>query len=359
MTGRRPEPPGAPALRAARFGALWFATSRRDRAVQPLRAAVVPELGCPRWSSAPSPRCRAGRASSRPMPGAGAGDHSGRRVRTDALAALGSLLAACRLLGVRGAVPVALVTALLFVANGGVVPLYEATLAHLLNTAAAWTPPLWPRAGVGLGRLHRLGDGLRRLLEWVGIGALSGFRGGHERALLLAACACRPRATTPGREPAPPVLPLLRRPEVAWFFASIFFTVLAHTSLYAFFSLYLVSLGYGKRRWARCGRCRWRWRSPSSGAGRWFDRCWRRMLAAGGGGGHRAALRGHRRLRRLGRGAGAGAGAARHHLRRPPPACIAEVNRLFPAGCAAAARPCTRCWATVCRACWAAWAAAG
>jgi PPP family 3-phenylpropionic acid transporter len=39
---------------------------------------------------------------------------------------------------------------------------------------------------------------------------------------------------------------MLRRPEVAWFFASVFFTVLAHTSLYAFFSLYLVSLGYGK-----------------------------------------------------------------------------------------------------------------
>jgi PPP family 3-phenylpropionic acid transporter len=47
-------------------------------------------------------------------------------------------------------------------------------------------------------------------------------------------------------EPAPPVLPLLRRPEVAWFFAGTFFTVLAHTSLYAFFSLYLVQLGYGK-----------------------------------------------------------------------------------------------------------------
>jgi PPP family 3-phenylpropionic acid transporter len=42
------------------------------------------------------------------------------------------------------------------------------------------------------------------------------------------------------------VLPLLRRPEVAWFFGATFFTVLAHTSLYAFFSLYLVELGYGK-----------------------------------------------------------------------------------------------------------------
>jgi len=39
---------------------------------------------------------------------------------------------------------------------------------------------------------------------------------------------------------------VLRRPQVAWFFAGVFFTVLAHTSLYAFFSLYLDSLGYAK-----------------------------------------------------------------------------------------------------------------
>ncbi|MFN0186949.1 MAG: MFS transporter, partial [Aquabacterium sp.] len=38
----------------------------------------------------------------------------------------------------------------------------------------------------------------------------------------------------------------LREPAVAWFFASIFFTVLAHTAMYAFFSLYLVALGYSK-----------------------------------------------------------------------------------------------------------------
>jgi PPP family 3-phenylpropionic acid transporter len=42
------------------------------------------------------------------------------------------------------------------------------------------------------------------------------------------------------------VLHLLRRPEIAWFFASVFFTVLAHQALYAFFSLYLAELGYGK-----------------------------------------------------------------------------------------------------------------
>jgi PPP family 3-phenylpropionic acid transporter len=42
------------------------------------------------------------------------------------------------------------------------------------------------------------------------------------------------------------VLQVLRRPTVRWFFASVFLTVLAHSSLYAFFSLYLVDLGYAK-----------------------------------------------------------------------------------------------------------------
>ncbi|HEY6354770.1 MAG TPA: MFS transporter, partial [Burkholderiaceae bacterium] len=38
-------------------------------------------------------------------------------------------------------------------------------------------------------------------------------------------------------------LAVLRRPEVAWFFAGVFLTVLAHVSLYAFFSLFAVSFG--------------------------------------------------------------------------------------------------------------------
>ena len=163
-------------------------------------------------------------------------------------------------------------------------------------------------------------------------------------------------------EPAPPVLPLLRRPEVAWFFASIFFTVLAHTSLYAFFSLYLVSLGYGKAavgalwavavaveivffwfqgRWfarlsrARAG-CRW-WRGVTA----------LRFVAIAGGG----AL-----------AAGAGAGAdCRTPSPLPPTTRPASrwCTATFPAGCAAAGRRCTRRWATASRACWAAWAAAG
>jgi PPP family 3-phenylpropionic acid transporter len=39
---------------------------------------------------------------------------------------------------------------------------------------------------------------------------------------------------------------MLRQPELAWFFACVFFAVLAHHAMYAFFSLYLAELGYGK-----------------------------------------------------------------------------------------------------------------
>ena len=55
-----------------------------------------------------------------------------------------------------------------------------------------------------------------------------------------------PQAQT-GHAHGPPVSAALRRPEVRWFFAGVFLTVLAHTALYTFFSLYLDSLGYGKQ----------------------------------------------------------------------------------------------------------------
>ena len=176
------------------------------------------------------------------------GDHSGRRVELIRIAAAGSVLAAAGLLGVREAVPVALVTALLFVANGGVVPLYEATLAQLLNTGAGVDPARYGRVRVwgSVGFIVAV-TAFGALLERYGIGVFPGFVLAMNVLLLVAALRLPAnRDDVVHDAPAPPVLPLLRRPEVAWFFGSIFFTVLAHTSLYAFFSLYLVSLGYGK-----------------------------------------------------------------------------------------------------------------
>ena len=187
-----------------------------------------------------------------------AGDHSGRRVELIRLAALGALLCALGLLlvqsltglqGTQRVVAVAAMAALLFVANSGVVPLYEAQLAQLLNRADGSMDPkrygrvrVWGSVGF-IVAVSLFGV----LLERVGIAVFPVFVAVMSVLLLLAALrlpTTRDDATHDA--PAPAVLPLLKRPDVAWFFASIFFVVLAHTSLYAFFSLYLVELGYGK-----------------------------------------------------------------------------------------------------------------
>lgn len=176
------------------------------------------------------------------------GDHSGRRVELIRLAAFGALLAALGLFGVRSAAPVALVVTLLFLANSGVVPIYEALLSQHLNTATGIDPARYGRVRMwgSVGFIVSV-TGFGALLEGAGIGVFPWFVA-VMNALLLAAALRLPatRSEAVHDEPAPPVLPLLRQPAVAWFFASVFFTVLAHTSLYAFFSLYLVSLGYGK-----------------------------------------------------------------------------------------------------------------
>jgi PPP family 3-phenylpropionic acid transporter len=52
--------------------------------------------------------------------------------------------------------------------------------------------------------------------------------------------------TEPSHAPVPPVLPLFRRADVNWFFASAFCMMFAHSALYVFYSLHLEGLGYSK-----------------------------------------------------------------------------------------------------------------
>ena len=205
-----------------------------------------------------------------------AGDHGGRRVELIRLAAVGSLLSACGLLGVSSAWPVACVTALLFIANSGVVPLYEAVLSQLLakgdgsmDAARYGRVRVWGSVGF---LVSVVAFGM--LLEALGIRAFPWVVAAVNATLLVSALRLpATRAEAVHDEAAPAVLPLLRRPEVAWFFASAFFTVLAHTSQYAFFSLYLDSLGYSKAAvgglWAVAVlvEIAFFW-----GQGRWFER---------------------------------------------------------------------------------------
>jgi PPP family 3-phenylpropionic acid transporter len=176
------------------------------------------------------------------------GDHSGQRVRLMRLAALGMLCAAAALMWTRGYAAIAVAVVLLYACNGAIVPLSEALVSRQLGTAGGFDAGAYGRVrlwgSVGFVAAVLAGG---FVLERVGVAYFPW-------AVLLInvgllAILMRMRASRDGvahETPAPPVLPLLRQPVVAWFFASVAFTVLAHTSLYAFFSLFLESRGYGK-----------------------------------------------------------------------------------------------------------------
>ena len=86
------------------------------------------------------------------------------------------------------------------------------------------------------------------LLEWVDIDAFPWV----VSALLVALCVAAARLPSRVDAAVEPVVQegsmwqVLRQRRVQWFFATIFFTVLGHTGLYTFLSLYLDELGYGK-----------------------------------------------------------------------------------------------------------------
>ena len=138
------------------------------------------------------------------------------------------------------------VTVVLYVCTAGVIPISEAALAHRVSSGG--TPrrrALRPGSRLGIGRLHRRRRGERLRAAGVGLGGFPVMVCGLLALLLGACCACR-RSTEPAHAPSDvtSALSVLRQPVVAWFFAGVFLTVLAHTSLYAFYSLYLASLGY-------------------------------------------------------------------------------------------------------------------
>jgi PPP family 3-phenylpropionic acid transporter len=239
-------PPAPASLRP--FGAVWFFYFAAIGSFNPFAPLWFKELGFSTLAIGSIASLQAWTRIIAPYGWGWLGDHTGQRVRLMRLAALGSLLAACGLLWARGYGAVALCTALLFLLNGGVVPLTEATLSRHLMTGGGMDTARYGRVRVW-GSVGFIAAVLVYgfVLEGFGIGLFPWLAAAMFALLLLASLQLpATRDDVSGRAQAPAVLSVLRRPEVAWFFASVFFTVLAHTALYTFFSLYLDALGYGK-----------------------------------------------------------------------------------------------------------------
>jgi PPP family 3-phenylpropionic acid transporter len=181
------------------------------------------------------------------------GDHWERGARRPTLmrmAAAAVLVAACGLFFARSYWAVAAIVVAMFLANGGIVPLSEAALSQRLSTAQGLDVARYGRVRVwgSIGFIVSA-TGSGALLQWAGIEAMPAFVVAVSVALLVAAWRVPREGVTAPVAPATAahgVWAVLQRPTVAWFFAGVFLTVLAHTSLYVFFSLYMADLGYGK-----------------------------------------------------------------------------------------------------------------
>lgn len=177
-------------------------------------------------------------------------DRTGERVRLLRYGASAALLISLGLWfeGI-GGVFIFFVLLLMFSHTSGMMPMSEAALAHLVSREGGFDPRRYGRV--------RLWGSIGFLVTVVAAGLWFERFGLHSFPAWATATLAATALSTwllpdirepahPGGEAQPRVWPVLRQPPVRWFFASMFFHVLAHIFIYIFFSLYLDSLGYGK-----------------------------------------------------------------------------------------------------------------
>jgi MFS transporter, PPP family, 3-phenylpropionic acid transporter len=172
-------------------------------------------------------------------------DHTGERVRLLRFSAGVALIASIGLWIPGGPWWVALVLLVLFTHTSSMMGLTEAAMAHLVAGD-------WGRYG----RIRLWGSAGFLLTVFAAGGWFEHFGMGHFPAwasvTLLIVLICTWRLPDVREPPAAhggervPVWPVLRQPVVGWFFAALLFHVMAHFAIYAYFSLYLDSMGYSK-----------------------------------------------------------------------------------------------------------------
>lgn len=175
-------------------------------------------------------------------------DHTGRRTWLLRYGASASLLISLGLWFDGGVVWLFAVLLLLFTHTSGMMPMAEALVSQLVSRDGQFDARRYGHVRVfgSVGFLltviaagwwfERHGMAQFPLLTLITIAALAAS------AWALPSV----RETVPAHEDKESVWPLLRERAVQLFFASAFFHVLAHISIYVFFSLYLDELGYSK-----------------------------------------------------------------------------------------------------------------
>jgi PPP family 3-phenylpropionic acid transporter len=245
-----PAPAQGLRFRTAPFGALWAAYFGSLGLFNPYSPLWLSHLGYSTLAIGSFAALQSWTRIVAPYGWGWLADHGGRRVALLRAAALLSLLAAAALWLARdaGAWALGLVVAALFLANGAFTPIAETlVLRHLhgadgLDARRYGRVRLWGSVGFIVSVLL-----FGVVLQRTGIQALPLLTLGAF-ALLAWVTWRLPRQLEPpaAAQARAAVWPVLRQPVVRWFFAGVMLTVLAHSSLYAFLSLYLDQQGYGK-----------------------------------------------------------------------------------------------------------------
>ncbi len=175
-------------------------------------------------------------------------DHTGERVKLLRLGASVALLASIGLFFGVGFWWLAAVLLLMFTHTSFMMSMSEAAMAHLVSAGGAFDARRYGRV--------RLWGSLGFLVTvfvagaWFEAFGLAHFPAWTALTLLVVVISawCLPdlKEAVHPTDVKLAVGPVLRQRPVQWLFASLFFHVLAHMSLYVFFSLYMDHLGYSK-----------------------------------------------------------------------------------------------------------------
>jgi PPP family 3-phenylpropionic acid transporter len=170
-------------------------------------------------------------------------DHTQRRVVVLRVTAVGALLVFCGMFVGTTFLQFFLVMLLLNTFTGAQAPLSEALMLSEMHGDLTHYGRLRLWGSVGFIVAVTCGG---KLLDWQGISLMPWLCWVLLGMVLLSSLRMQEAAHQPVHRTVPSVRLLLKRPEVAAFFASTFMMIAAHSALYVFYSLYLAQLGYSK-----------------------------------------------------------------------------------------------------------------